>query len=167
MESKVISYLEFRRAAYRNLAVCEILLKKYDSETPVMRKHILYKTYYLGGYVVEFLYKFSLFSHLNLNHTQDVYKCKNLDFQKRWRVHDYAKLNVLCEDEGLIFSSDIPFLGNKTLNKNIEKLFDAWDVQIRYSINLSRKKVDLQYSVIVKYIETIKDINNKINSIYS
>lgn len=166
MSSKTISYLEFRKAAIRNITVCEILLKTYNSEKPINQRQILYKTYYLGGYVIEFLYKFSLFSHLNIGQFDDVYKFKNQEFQSKWKVHNYDQLNFLCEKEGLKFSSDIPYLGNNLPNKKVTELFDAWDVQIRYSLNLGKKNVELTYDDLNTFIETIKEINKKINSIY-
>lgn len=167
MSNKPISYLEFRKAAIRNIAACDILLKNYHELKPATQKHILHKIYYLGGYVVEFLYKFSLFSHLNLSHTEDVYKFKDTDFQKKWKVHDYRQLNNLCEKEGLKFSTDIPFFGNNTLNKNIATLFDGWDVQIRYSQNLCKREIELRHEDLIVFLSVIKDINNKINSTYS
>lgn len=166
MSNKTLSYLEFRKAALRNISVCEILLKTYDKEKQINKKQILIKTFYLGGYVIEFLYKFALFSHLNLTNTDDVYNFRDQEFQKQWRVHNFVQLNILCLNEGLIFSSDIPFLGNNSLNKNVNNLFNAWDVQIRYSLNLSKTKIELDYNDLSKYIETIKDISTKINSIY-
>lgn len=167
MSNKVLSYLEFRKAAYRNISVCEILLKTYDSENNnVVKKQILFKTFYLGGYVIEFLYKFSLFSHLNISVNDDVYKFRDNEFQKKWKVHNFDHLNDLCENEGLKFSTDIPYFGNNILNKNVAKLIDAWDVQIRYSLVLSKKSIILEYEDLQLYLKTIKDINKKINLLY-
>lgn len=167
MSSRPLSYIEFRKAAIRNINVCEILLKSYSIEKPVVQKQILFKTYYLGGYVLEFLYKFSLFSHLSLDYNDDVYHYRNQEFQKKWKVHNFDQLNILCQDEGLKFSTDIPYFGTSSLDKNVNKLFDAWDVQIRYSLSLSKKGIDLEYNDLVKYIEIIKEINYKINSKFS
>ena len=49
MSNKPISYLEFRKAAIRNIAACDILLKNYQELKPATQKHILHKIYYLGG----------------------------------------------------------------------------------------------------------------------
>ncbi len=167
MSNKILSYLEFRKAAYRNLSVCEILLKMYDVENnKIVKNHILFKTFYLGGYVIEFLYKFSLFSHLNVSITQDVYDYRTSDFQKKWKVHNFDHLSNLCQDEGIRFSTDIPYFGNNIQNKNVAKLIEAWDVQIRYSLVLSRKDVILNYVDLKHYVEIIKDINKKINTQY-
>ncbi len=166
MQNKCISYLEFRKAAIRNISICDILLKKYDSEKSVVQKQILYKTFYLGGYVVEFLYKFSLFSHLNLSSSDDVYSYRNEDFQKKWKVHNFNQLSMLCESEGLKFSTDIPYFGNNQVNPNVKKIFEAWDVQIRYSLNLSKKSIDLEYNDLTQFLITIKDIEKKINRLY-
>ncbi|MET3025685.1 hypothetical protein ABXT06_03310 [Flavobacterium sp. UW10123] len=170
MSDKTLSYTEFRKAAIRNINVCEILLKTYETEKLVNQKQILYKTFYLGGYVIEFLYKFSLFSHLSLDSNENVYNYGDLDFQKKWKVHNFDQLNILCQNEGLTFSTDIPYFGTTSLDKKVIKLFDSWDVQIRYSLNLSKKgikQIDLEYNEITKYIETIKDINKKITSRFS
>jgi hypothetical protein len=166
MSNNVISYLEFRRAAIRNISVCEILLNNYPTEKSGNQKQLLYKTFYLAGYVVEFLYKYSLFSHLNLANTECVYKYRNAEFQKKWKVHNFDQLYSLCEDEGLIFSADIPYLGHKLSDKNLTLLMDAWDVQIRYSMNLSRKKISLSYEDLSKFIKMIKIINTKVNAQY-
>ena len=72
---KHLSYLEFRKSALRNIHVCKVLLEESQKEKVLAKKQqLLHKIFYLGGYVIEFMYKFALFSHLNLDRNACVNK---------------------------------------------------------------------------------------------
>lgn len=163
-----LSYLDFRKAALRNIHACKILLEQSKNENvPAKKQQLLHKVFYLGGYVIEFSYKFALFSHLNLQENDNLNKFKDGVFRKKWQVHDFKALANLCEDEKLKFSQDIPFLGNNILNKNTKELIECWDVQIRYSLGLGKKTISLKEEILGDYIKIVTEINSKINDKYS
>lgn len=165
--SKTLNYCEFRNASYRNLTVCKELLKLLQTCEAKDEKYILHKTYYLSGYIIEFCYKFALFSHLGLSKTENVYKHGDEGFQKKWTEHSFSKLQSICEENNLKFSNDIPFLGAKIQHKNVEKLIKSWDVQIRYSLNIKNNQIELNRHNLIDLIAQLEEIVNKINSKFS
>lgn len=168
INDKQLSYLDFRKAALRNIHACKVLLEQSKNENvPARKQQLLHKVFYLGGYIIEFSYKFALFSHLNLQEKDNVNKFKDEVFRKKWQVHDFKALASLCENEKLKFSQDIPFLGNNILNKDIKELIEGWDVQIRYSLGLGKKTISLKEEILKDYIKIIIEINTKINDKYS
>jgi hypothetical protein len=169
METKQMSHLEFREACYRNLAVCQMLLNTYSASSKTThKKSILHKTYYLGGYVIEFAIKYSLFSHLKKSiRLTNVYEWEN----KEWHNHDFSKLKNIATKNGLIYSQDIPFLGNRTnLSEHTLNLIDNWDVQIRYSLKLNKskhtKRIGLSIQNLTEYIECVQQITDLITTKY-
>ena len=164
---KNLTYVDFRTAAYRNLHVCQELYSRSLTSESRYKKQIFHKVYYLSGYIIEFCFKYSLFSNEKISQNQNLYEYENEDFRRKWKQHDFNKLRQLCEDRNILFSSDIPYFGSKVQDKKIEKLIKAWDVQIRYSLSLSNQHLNLLESEIKNLIDFIEIVLNKITSKYS
>jgi hypothetical protein len=162
--SKKLTYTDFRTASYRNLTVCKHLLENFEECQQSKKKQILHKIYYLSGYIIEFCFKYALFSKLVESSSQNIYEVKDPQFQQRWREHNYCKLSDLCSENKVNFSEDIPYMGKKISDKKINSLLLSWDVQIRYSLNLSKSTVDLKEKEIRELVILTEQILNKVNS---
>ncbi|SFI86035.1 hypothetical protein [Myroides guanonis] len=162
--SKHLKYTDFRTASYRNLYVCNHLLDNFDKCNNSNKQQILHKIYYLSGYIIEFCYKYALFSQLVKYKTDNIYSIKDSGFQKKWKEHNYRKLESLCQENKIIFSKDIPFLGKKITDKNLNDLINNWDVQIRYSLNLTTSTVNLTQIEMKNLVILIEDILKKTTS---
>jgi len=165
--NKYLTYLEFRTGYYRNLTVCKNLLESLNNCQQRDSEYIKHKTYYLAGYIIEFCYKFALFSHLKLKKTENIYSFGNEGFKKKWKEHSFGKLQNICSEEKLLFSQDIPFFGSPIADKDVKKLIENWDVQIRYSLNLTNSKIELEKDTLRKLINELQIIADKITSKYS
>lgn len=168
MKKEELSYLEFRKACFRNLEICQILLNSYEiCNKENERQSILHKVYYLGGYVIEFAIKFSLFSHLKSKiNVSNVYEWENKD----WKDHNFQKLKNIATSHNLSYSQDIPFLGNTSnLSKETLNLIQNWDVQIRYSLTLNKtnKSIKLNFKELLDYFKCIEKITNQITTKYN
>ena len=160
-------YPDFKKASYRNLVVCKELLQILPTTEARKKTHILHKVYYLSGYIIEFCYKYALFSSLNASKYENLDNFKDDNFNKKWKHHDFIKLKNVCNDNKVSFSSDIPYIGNNIINRNVKKLIDSWDVQIRYSINLSKDVINLNQNDVKELVTLCEEILNKITTKFS
>ncbi|AZA54082.1 hypothetical protein [Chryseobacterium sp. G0201] len=167
MPKNDLKYIDFRTASFRNLNVCKELLERLDNCESKNKNNILHKIYYLSGYIIEFSYKYALFHHLGLNKIDNIYNFGDDSFKKKWKDHDFSKLRLLCTDNKLNFSTDIPYFGSKIENKEIESLINSWDVQIRYNLSLANNTIMLDESRIKDFVSSIEDILNKITTKFS
>jgi|GEM_PF-4586118 len=163
MKSK-LTFPDFRTAGYRNISVCKELLDSLKDCPARNKVHILHKIFYLSGYVVEFSFKYILFSSLRLRESQNLYEYEDLAFRKRWQQHNFDKLRVLLTAKKVIISTDIPFLGNKVDNRKLDELLKAWDVQIRYSLGLSNNPVILTQQLMEELVNLTEQILNKVTT---
>ncbi|MET3128851.1 hypothetical protein ABID42_003970 [Arcicella rosea] len=133
----------------------------------LQKKEILHKVFYLGGYIVEFSYKFAFFEAFKLkqelNESDDINTFLDDSFRKKWRIHNFDNLNTLCSNNGVTFNQDIPYFGNKQ-NVIFNKLVKSWDVQIRYSLAMSRQYIDLNEGNIRMFVETLEKIVSHFHS---
>lgn len=161
-------YTDFRTASHRNLVVCKELLNILPNCDNPKKQRILHKIYYLSGYIIEFCYKFALFHTLKLGKFEDINDFRDAAFRKKWREHNFQKLRNLCDENKIVFSSDIPYLGNNIKDPKIRTLINCWDVQIRYSINLSKLSVgNLCEKEINDFVFLMEDILSKTTTKFS
>ena len=79
-----------------------------------------------------------------------------------------SKLKNICIESKVIFSADIPYLGNNNIDKKVKYLIESWEVQIRYSIKLSKNPIaNLSQNDIINLVELCEEILNKITTKYS
>ncbi len=162
-----LNYLDFRTASYRNLNVCKQLLGILENCNELQKKEILHKVFYLGGYIVEFSYKFAFFEAFKLkqelNESDDIYTFLDDSFRKKWKTHNFDALNNLCSSYDIKFNQDIPYFGNKQ-NVIFNNLVRSWDVQIRYSLAMSRQSIELNEGNIRMFVETLEKIVSHFHS---
>lgn len=155
-------YTDFITASHRNLAVCKELLSILPNCDNPKKQRILHKVYYLSGYIVEFCYKYAFFHSLRVNKYENLNEFRDNEFRKKWREHSFQKLRNLCDENKIVFSSDIPYLGSNIADRKNKMLINSWDVQIRYSIKLSKSLVgNLCESEITNFVFLMEDILNK------
>ncbi|MDR6158076.1 hypothetical protein QF023_001592 [Chryseobacterium sp. SLBN-27] len=159
-------YTDFRLAGYRNLHTCKELLSILDSCDARKKKQILHNIYYLSGYIIEFCYKFALFSGLKASKFQDLGTFKDESFRKKWRDHSFERLKNICTEYKIVFSADIPYLGNNSIDKNLKELIRNWDVQMRYSIKLTKNTV-LTEEDVINFVVLCEKILTKTDSNFS
>jgi hypothetical protein len=161
-------YIDFRSASYRNILVCKELLNLLLKCESNKKQQIIHKIYYLSGYIIEFCYKFALFHSLKLDKFENIYLYGSDEFKKKWKEHDFQKLKILCNENKVNFSSDIPYFGNSNIDKKSKSLIDSWNVQIRYSLKLSKPQIsNITEEDINKFLQIIEEILNKITTKFS
>lgn len=170
---KMLVYPDFKEASERNLMVCKKLLELLTSVEQFNKKlEILHKVYYLGGYIIEFCYKYALFSHIsiqdtNLNKTTNLNEYKEeVKFPKQWKIHKFDILENICSKHDLQFSSDIPFLG-QTNCKELNKLKMRWNTEIRYSLKLANQEIELNEKNIKLFLDKIEEMFIEVNKKYN
>jgi hypothetical protein len=170
---KTLIYSDFKSASYRNLIVCRELLQFLPILEPNIKTEILHKVYYLSGYIIECCYKFALFSHISKNKDFSLNKSTNLleyrkdeNFPKKWKTHSFDTLKNLCSENSLIFSSDIPFLGQNK-NRELNNLKMRWNTEIRYSLKLTNQEVELSEENLQLFLTEIEKMVEKINLLYN
>ena len=164
------TYMDFLRASYRNLIVCKELLSIMKCCEPHKKSQILHKVYYLSGYIIEFCYKYALFSSLNASKFESIYNFKDEDFKNKWKKdgHNFDKLKNVCSEYKIIFSSDIPYFGNNKLDEGLYNLIISWNVQIRYSLKLSNNPISkLNENDVIRFVHLCEDILKKITEKYN
>lgn len=169
--NKQISYLEFRKAAYRHLNTCECLLKNIENpEYRLYHNELLVNAYYLSGYVVECSLKYLYFSTINYKACANVYdyKCgecdgclKDTDCEE-WKHHNIDKLQRVITAKGKRFSADIPYFGSKIKSSNIDFLFkerkNDVHMRMRYTCNSTR----IDSGSLREYLNVVKDMCQKL-----
>lgn len=161
-------YTDFRTASFRNLIVCKELLSILSTCESKNKQQILHKIYYLSGYIIEFCYKFALFSGLNISKFENISDFGEKEFKEKWKHHSFSKLKNICIESKVIFSADIPYLGNNNIDKKVKYLIESWEVQIRYSLKLSKHPIaNLSQNDIINLVELCEEILNKITTKYS
>jgi len=163
---KKLTFPEFRTAGYRNLSVCRELLGSLNACPKRSKVHVLHKIFYLSGYIIEFSFKYVLFSSLRLKESQNLYDYEDDRFRKSWQQHNFDKLRTLINNKRIIISTDIPFIGIKVENKELDDLIKAWDVQIRYSLGLSNQPVLLTQQLMTELVDLTEQILNKVTTKY-
>lgn len=163
---KKLTFPEFRTAGYRNLSVCRELLGSLKYCPERSKTHVLHKIFYLSGYIIEFSFKYVLFSELKLKESENLYTYENEAFRKSWQQHNFDRLRLLLNTKKIIISTDVPFLGIKVENKVLDELIKAWDVQIRYSLSLSQQPVVLTQKLMEELVNLTEQILNKVTTKY-
>ena len=79
-------YTDFRTASFRNLIVCKELLSILSTCESKNKQQILHKIYYLSGYIIEFCYKFALFSGLNISKFENISDFGEKEFKENFSL---------------------------------------------------------------------------------
>jgi len=157
MPKEIISYLEFRKSAYRHFEICEKMLQKLvkaDDCSLAGKSQVIQEIYYLSGYIIECTLKFVLFSHVGYKPNRSIYEYKDKD----WKNHDFHKLALILSELNVKFSQDIPILGSRYgISNDILRLYNDWSTDYRYISNSS-----LQIELVEGYLSSIKEIKKKL-----
>jgi len=146
----VYNYPEFKRASKKHLIACECLIASLENECKQKEKHILTTIYYLTGYVLETILKFSLYASISFDKKEDIKKLDShgLTFEYDIKIHNLTKLKRAVETKNI--TSFPKYKDNKNL-------FSSWNSEIRYN-----EKTKFSKKEILSFFEFSKDIYKKL-----
>lgn len=159
-----MNYKEFRSSAHRHLLSCRKMCEKLAQMTNACEKRdLIAEIYYLSGYIVETLLSYAIFSVASReikNRPIEEYP----DYEKGFKTHNFqAKIQFAlahgCNFDGFLFIA----AGHQ--NSNFRRLFNAWQVDMRYQ-HYSRfhnvpSSIDDQ--MISNYISELAKLENQFN----
>ncbi|UPK69433.1 hypothetical protein [Chitinophaga filiformis] len=116
--------------------------------------------------MIEFSFKYILFSSLRVKETQNLYEYDDEIFRKSWQQHNFDRLRLVLDTKRIIISTDVPYIGIKVENKELDDLIKAWDVQIRYSLGLSHQPVVLTEPLMEEFVGLTEQILKRVTSKY-
>jgi len=129
-------YPEFKKASKKHLQACECLINNFHTNCNSNKKSILVTIFYLSGYILETIMKFSIYSAISYKRNEDIKKLNNhgLTYKNDIEVHKLFKLKTLVEEKSITRLSNF---------KDNQKLFNAWNSEIRYveKINYSEQEI--------------------------
>ena len=128
-------YSEFKKASKKHLYACECLVNNYNINCSTHKKYILTTIFYLSGYILETIMKFSIYSAISYKRDEDITRLNThgLTYEDI-KVHKLFKLKTLMEEKGIVRLSNF---------KDNQKLFNAWHSEVRYieNINYSEQEI--------------------------
>lgn len=148
-----MTYPEFKHASRKHLMSCECLVILLDKSCQNKEKYILSTIYYLSGYIIETILKYSIYSAIDYQRNEDIKKLDSngLTYKNNIKIHN---LNLLKTE---LDKRHIARLDNFKSN---QKLFNAWDSEFRYDSKLNHSKEEiisffefakLNYNSLVQY----------------
>lgn len=150
-----MEYKQFQNAAYRHLVSCNQLLevaKKTKTKTDIVDK-LCFEIYYLSGYILETMLSYAVCSAMNIS--GDIEESKPFkEDSRKFKVHNLRqKYEYALSTAGCNGLRGICFFQQQHSKKEIQKLFDDWDVKYRYE-----KKERISLEVISEYIKSVKEV---------
>lgn len=126
-----MKYKEFRTAAHRHLLSCEKMCEKLNElQNANDKRDLIADIYYLSGYIVETLLSYAIFCV-----APKEIKCKKIeehpDYERGFKTHDFRAKIHFAINHGCNFDG-ITLISISHPNKDISKLFNAWQVDMRY-----------------------------------
>jgi len=99
----VYNYPEFKRASKKHLIACECLIELLKKGCEQNEKHILTTIYYLTGYILETILKFSLYASVSFDKKEDIKKLDShgLTFEYDIKIHNLIKLKRAVETKNI------------------------------------------------------------------
>jgi hypothetical protein len=144
-------YPEYRRASKKHLLSCQCIIDNLDY-CSTNEKHLLNTVYYLTGYTLETIFKYTIYAAIGYNKTKDI---KTLD-SNGLKYHDDIKIHSLCKLKRIIEGRQFSSI---TTYKNNKKLFDKWSSEDRYTGDASFTKTEI-ISFFELSKETFKSLQN-------
>lgn len=141
-------YRQFLRSAERHLQICRQLLDEYDSLTNSQKKvFLLAEVYYLSGYILESSLSYAFFSYIR--YTGDIYSSEHFR-NSCFKTHQILmKYQYMAQRSCVI--NDLLFVSRVHKSKDLQTLFNQWDVKYRYE-----QLPSLDKRLIVCYIDEIE-----------
>lgn len=148
-----MTYPEFKNASKKHLLSCECLVFLLNNSCAKKEKYILSTIYYLSGYVIETILKYSIYLAISYNRNEDISKLSSngLTYRNNIRIHNLNSLKIELEKR------HISRLINYSTNR---KLFNSWDSEFRYksSLDYTKKEIlsfyefsKLNYELLIQY----------------
>ena len=151
-------YRQFLRSAERHLQICKQLLKDVDAlEDSTKKANVLSEIYYLSGYVLEAGLSYAFFSHIR--YSGDIYLSEHYQ-NNGFKTHNISlKYSYLLKNSCII--NDLVFVSAKHSNRELQSLFNGWDVKYRYEqyVKIKKRTIDA-------YIVEVERGLNKIRTQY-
>lgn len=160
-------YKEFRNAAHRHLLSCEKMCEKLKQITNSNEKRdLIAEIYYLSGYIVETLLSYAVFSVAGRN-VQNRPVEEHPDYENGFKTHNFQAKIYFAITHGCSFNG-VPFIGERHPSNNLRKLFNAWNVDMRYQHYSKFQQVpnDLDETMICSYIEELNRLEKHFNQKY-
>ena len=94
-----MTYPEFKNASKKHLLSCECLVFLLNNSCAKKEKYILSTIYYLSGYVIETILKYSIYSAISYNRNEDISKLSSngLTYRNNIRIHNLNSLKIELE----------------------------------------------------------------------
>ena len=153
-----MDYKEFRQAAHRHLITCQKMCDSLSGLTNSEDKNlIIANIYYLSGYVVETLLSYAFFCSCNSKTRKKPIE-EHPEYEKGFKTHDFqAKISFVkkhnCNLDG------ITFISNKHSNDVFMKLYNGWQVDLRYRSPKNIVRVSVIDETLIKgYIDSLKEV---------
>ena len=129
-------YPEFKKASKKHLQSCECLLNNLNLNCSYNKSYILTTIFYLSGYILETIMKFSIYSSINYKRNKKITELTThgLSYKDNIKIHDLKKLKRTVYEKGI---TRLPNFDNNQV------LFSAWNSEIRYieKINYSEQEI--------------------------
>lgn len=160
-----MKYTEYKKSAKRHLDTCGHLIKTLNSvqaktthSQQECQNNLILNVFYLSGYVVECILKFTFFQSIHYDRTKDV---ESLDQDhcdkvfKDLRTHRVDELIALVEKYDKHLPPDLPFFRQKP-KKEIEKMFKSWTPDQRYN------SMGIDKTTVEEYLSVVTQIHSKL-----
>lgn len=161
-------YIDYLEAAKRHSKNCNFNISKLESRneifSPQTRTSLLQNTYYIGGYIIECLFSYTLLHSVNFNPEKSIYDIKHnalngITWNNYFKDHTYntnhRKFVKIIENLNGS-STQLEHIYKEWEETTIFKnLYENWDTKIRYST----KQIDFELTI--KEIKVFIDLINK------
>lgn len=131
-----MTYPEFKNASKKHLLSCECLIFLLNDSCEKKEKYILSTIYYLTGYIIETILKFTIYSAIGFNKNECIKKLNRngLTYKDNIMIHNLNKLKREVETRHISRLTDF------NINK---KLFNNWSSEFRYEATLTHTKDEI------------------------
>jgi hypothetical protein len=165
-----MKYTEFKKSAKRHLDTCSHLTKTLNSvqthasttthTRQEYQNNLLLNVYYLSGYVIECILKYTFFQSIHYDQRKDVEELDQHDCDRTFndlKTHRFDELIALVEKYDKHLPSDIPILRQRS-TKEVERMFKSWDPAQRYISS------GIDKTVLEEYLSVVGQIHSKLSN---
>ncbi|MDE5887332.1 MAG: hypothetical protein K2H46_07085 [Muribaculaceae bacterium] len=181
-----MTYIEYLKSAEKHLKGCMSLLSSYSEGQP-FDAHVWLELYYVSGYILEGLTVYSAYKLYNWPQKEDIQLRYNREFTKNTGIDFYYNRKISENEifpgrtknslsvQGHRFQpivkqllnpdpsfNDIPYLGDGTIDADVESLIEHWSPKVRYYYHGQQFQYpSLNYDLIKRLITTCNTIYSK------
>ncbi len=139
-----MDYRQYLRSAERHLQTCRQLLLLYDTVSDAKSKSfLLNEVYYLSGYILESSLSYAFFNHIRYN--GDIYLSEHYN-NKSFKTHHIQTKYIYMMQRSCVIR-DLVFVSHGHTSKDLQRLFNNWDVKYRYEHYPNLDKALLDYYI--------------------